>query len=69
MKAQRAATSGQRGAEKAEWLRQVGLIATARMMALDAVKLTMDRGDKISLYTHAQPRAPGGCDAGALVDP
>jgi hypothetical protein len=57
MKAARAAASAQRKAEKAEWQRRAELIATARMMALEAVKLTIrDRGDKISFYTHARLR-------------
>jgi hypothetical protein len=66
MKAARAAASAQRKVEKAEWQRRAELIATARMMALDAVKLTIrDRGDKISLYTHAQLRA----QADAMLGP
>jgi hypothetical protein len=58
MKAARARARAKREAEKAAWQRRAELIATARTMALDAVKLTIrDRGDKISLYTPAQLRA------------
>jgi hypothetical protein len=63
MKAARAAASAQRKAEKA---RRAELIATARIMALDAVKLTIrDRGDKVSRYTMAQLRA----QADAMLGP
>ena len=51
MKAARAAASAQRKAEKAAHLRQVELIVTARMMALDAVKSTIRaRGERITDY-------------------
>jgi hypothetical protein len=51
MKAARA----KRQAAKAEWVRSVELMATARMMALDAVKRTIrGRGDRVTHYTHAQ---------------
>jgi hypothetical protein len=54
----RAAASAQRRAEKAAWQRRVELIITARMMALDAIKLTIrDRGDKVGNYSLAQLRA------------
>jgi hypothetical protein len=57
MKAARAAASAQRKAEKAAWQRRVELMATARMMALEAVKLTIrDRGERITNYTQAQLR-------------
>jgi hypothetical protein len=66
MKAARAQARAQRKAEKAEWQRRAELIATARMMALDAVKLTIrDRGDKVSFYTHAQLRT----QADAMMGP
>jgi hypothetical protein len=66
MKAARAAARAQRKAEKAEWQPRAELMATARMMALDAVKLTIrDRGDKISFYTPAQLRA----QADAMLGP
>jgi hypothetical protein len=66
MKAARAAASAQRKAEKAEWQRRVDLMATARMMALEAVKLTIrDRGDKVQRYTPAQLRA----QADAMMGP
>jgi hypothetical protein len=58
MKAARAAASAQRKAEQTAGQRRVELIATARMMALHAVKLTIrDRGDKVVDYSRAQPRA------------
>ena len=58
MKAARAAASAQRKAEKAARLRQVELVVTARMMALDAVKSEIRaRGKRITDYTHAQLRA------------
>jgi hypothetical protein len=60
------APSAQREAEKAEWQRRAELIATARIMALDAVKLTIrDRGEKVSRYTMAQLRA----QADAMLGP
>jgi hypothetical protein len=66
MKATRAAASAQRKAEKAAWQRRVELMATARMMALEAVKLTIrDRGDKVQRYTPAQLRA----QADAMMGP
>ena len=58
MKAARAAASAQRKAEKAKWQRRVELMATARMMALDAVKDTIRGcGEKVSHYSCAQLRA------------
>jgi hypothetical protein len=55
MKAQRAEARAKREAEKAEWQRRVELMATARCLAMKAVKATIrDRGEKISHYTHAQ---------------
>jgi hypothetical protein len=58
MKAARAAASARRKAEKAAWKHRVELVATARMMALDAVKATIrDRGDRVTHYTLAQLRA------------
>jgi hypothetical protein len=58
MKAARARARAKREAEKAAWQRRAELIATARTMALDAVKLTIrDRGDKVQRYTPAQLRA------------
>jgi hypothetical protein len=58
MKEARAEARAKREAEKAAWARSVELMATARMVALDAVKRTIrDRGDRVTHYTHAQPRA------------
>jgi hypothetical protein len=66
MREARAAASAQRSAEKAQWQRRAEIMATARMMALDAVKLTIrDRSDKLSLYTPAQLRA----QADAMLKP
>ena len=58
MKAARAEARARREAEKAERARRVELVATARMMALDAVKQTIrGRGDRVTHYTYAQLRA------------
>jgi hypothetical protein len=66
MKAQRAEARAKREAEKAEWQRQVTLMAEIRRMSLEAVKLTIrDRGDKVTLYTYAQLRAK----ADAMIGP
>jgi hypothetical protein len=66
MKAARAEARAKREAEKAERLRRVELMAEIRRMSLEAVKLTIrDRGDKVSLYTHAQLRAM----ADAMIGP
>ena len=66
MRAARAAARAKRQAEKAEWLRQVTLVAEVRRLSLEAVKATIrDRGDKVTLYTHAQLRA----QADALIGP
>jgi hypothetical protein len=47
MRAARAAARAKRQAEKAEWLRQVTLVAEVRRLSLEAVKATIrDRGDK-----------------------
>jgi hypothetical protein len=55
MREARAAARAQRLPEKAAWQRRAELTATARMMALEAVKLTIrDRGDKVQNYTPAQ---------------
>ena len=55
MKAARAQASAQRKAEQAEWRRQVELRCEVRRLALDAVKAGIRaRGDKLSLYSHAQ---------------
>jgi hypothetical protein len=49
------AASAQRKAEKAEWQRRVELMATARCLAMKAVKASIrDRGDKVAHYTHGQ---------------
>jgi hypothetical protein len=66
MKAARAEARQRREAEKAKWQRRAELMATARMMALDAVKLTIrDRGDKVQHYTPAQLHA----QADAMMGP
>jgi hypothetical protein len=50
MREARATASARRKAEKAEWQRRAELMAEARRMALETVKLQIrDRGDKINL--------------------
>jgi hypothetical protein len=52
------AASAQRKAEKAAWQRRAELMATARMMALEAVKETIRaRGDRVTHYSYAELRA------------
>ena len=60
MAAARAAARAQREAEKAEWHRRAELRYEIRKLALDAVKAGIKaRGDKFSLYSHAQLVAAG----------
>ena len=55
------AERAKREAEKAEWLRQA-----VRRLSLEAVKASIrDRGDRVTLYTHAQLRA----QADAMIGP
>ena len=57
MREARATASARRKAEKAARLRQVELIVTARMMALDAVKETIRaRGEKLRDYRYVDLR-------------
>jgi hypothetical protein len=58
MKAAGAEARAKREAEKAEWLRHVALMSEVRRLSLEAVKASIrDRGDGVTLYTHAQLRA------------
>lgn len=53
----RAAARAKRQAEKAEWHRQITLMAVVRRLSLDAAKATIrDRGDKVCDYDPAQLR-------------
>jgi hypothetical protein len=62
----RAAASAKRQAEKAEWHRQIELMATIRRLSLDAAKATIrDRGDKVCDYSPAELRA----QADAFIGP
>ena len=55
LKAQRAEARAKRDAEKAEWHRRAELRYEVRKLAMDAVKARIRaRGDKLSLYSHAQ---------------
>jgi hypothetical protein len=66
MKAQRAEAHVKREAEKAEWARRVALISEVRRLSLEAVKASIRaRGDRITLYIHAQLRA----QADAMIGP
>ena len=66
MRAARAEARAKREAEKAEWHRQIELMAVVRRLSLEAVKASIrDRGDKVSLYTYAQLRA----QADAMIGP
>jgi hypothetical protein len=66
MKAQRAEARAKRKAEKAEWQRQIELRCEVRRLAMDAVKAGIRaRGDKLSLYSHAQLVA----QANAMIGP
>jgi hypothetical protein len=66
MKAQRAEARAKRDAEKAEWHRRAELRYEVRRLALDAVKAGIRaRGDKLSLYSHAQLVA----QANAMIGP
>jgi hypothetical protein len=61
MKAARAEARAKSEAEKAEWQRQIELRCEVHRLALDAVKAGIRaRGDKLSLYSHAdQPLLDG----------
>ena len=66
LKAQRAETRAKREAEKAEWHRRAELRYEIRKLAMDAVKPRIRaRGDKLSLYSHAQLIA----QANAMIGP
>ena len=66
MKAARAEARAKRRAEKAEWHRQIELMAVVRRLSLEAVKASIrDRGDKVSHYSMAQLRA----QADAMIGP
>ena len=66
MRAARAEARAKREAEKAEWHRQIELMAVVRRLSLEAVKASIrDRGDKVSLYSMAQLRA----QADAMIGP
>jgi hypothetical protein len=66
MKAQRAQARAKRETEKAEWHRRIELRYEIRKLALDAVKAGIRaRGDKLSLYSHAQLMA----QANAMIGP
>jgi hypothetical protein len=66
MKAARAEASAKRKAEQAEWHRQIELRCEVRRLALNAVKAGIRaRGDKLSLYSHAQLMA----QANAMIGP
>jgi hypothetical protein len=55
MKGDRAEARTKREAEQAEWHRRIELSVEVRRMALAATKAAIrDRGDKLSLYSHAQ---------------
>jgi hypothetical protein len=55
MKAARAEARAKRQAEKAEWQRRIELRYEIRKLAMGAVKAGIRaRGDKLSLYSHAQ---------------
>ena len=55
MREARAEARAKREAEKAEWHRQIELRYEIRKLAMDAVKAGIRaRGDKLSLYSHAQ---------------
>ena len=66
LKAQRAEARAKREAEKAEWHRRAELRYEIRKLAMDAVKPRIRaRGDKLSLYSHAQLIA----QANAMIGP
>ena len=66
LKAQRADARAKREAEQAEWHRRAELRYEIRKLALDAVKAGIRaRGDKLSLYSHAQLAA----QANAMIGP
>ena len=55
MRAARAEASAQRKAQRSDELRQLELVCEARRFALEAVKIGIRaRGEKLSLYSHAQ---------------
>jgi hypothetical protein len=60
----RAAARAKRQAEKAEWHRQITLMAVVRRLSLDAAKATIrDQGDRVTDYAPGD----GGCLHRALV--
>ena len=66
MKAARAEARAKREAEKAEWHRRAELRYEIRSLALNAVKAGIRaRGDRVSVYSHAQLMA----QANALIGP
>jgi hypothetical protein len=66
LKAQRAEALAKRNAEKAEWHRRAELRYEIRKLAMDTVKAGIRaRGDKLSLYSHAQLVA----QANAMIGP
>ena len=66
MKAQRAEARAKREAEKAEWHRRAELRYEIRRLALNAVKAGIRaRGDRVSVYSHAQLVA----QANAMIGP
>jgi hypothetical protein len=66
MKAARAAASAQRKAEREAWHRRIELSVEVRRLALDAVKAGIRaRGDRLSVYSHAQLVA----QANAMIGP
>jgi hypothetical protein len=57
MRAARAEARAKRKAKKAEWRRQIELMAVVRRLSLDAAKATIrDRGGKVTDYDPAQLR-------------
>jgi hypothetical protein len=66
MREARAKARAEREAEKAEWRRRIELRYEIRKLALDAVKAGIRaRGDRLSVYSHAQLVA----QANALIGP
>ena len=66
MREARAEARAKREAEKAEWHRRAELRYEIRKLAMDAVKAGIRaRGDKLSLYSHAQLVA----QANAMIGP
>ena len=66
MKAARAEASAARKAQQIEWRKRIELRVEVRRMALAATKAAIQaRGDKLSLYSHAQLVA----QADAMIGP